>query len=328
MNWYKISQQLYDQHRKEHTKWDSDLFETLSDEEQGEYLSSMGRKRRAWDKAIQKAISTGHVSPTEAEEKGYIENRPENIKPLPQNLFHVTTAKSSVIQDSLRTRDELGQGMGKGLGGGTSDTLSFTDNIDIAIGIYKAMLEAKKVAAGTISAKEMINSAANGMNAEKPWIDDIKRYYKIKTDQDLEQFGNNLDGNYVLEPAYFPATPEEFNQKNEGEWEPILTSKWEYGAEGAEDRYVQFKRQSTTLEQRDRIFDFYKVWSSFREGVGGPLNPLFFLTDVMGLAAVPEEEIAILEFRPKPGAQGIQVSALGEWRTWSGNALEFVREIK
>jgi len=94
------------------------------------------------------------------------------------------------------------------------------------------------------------------------------------------------------------------------------------------DRYMQFVRPATVDEQRDRVFNFYKTWSTFREESGGPLNPLFFLTDVMGLASVPEEEIAILEFKPRPGAQGFQVSALGEWRTWSGNAVEFVREIK
>jgi len=327
MNWYKIAQQIHEQHRRDYTAWDSDLFDTLSDKEQDEYMTEMNRKRRAWNDSMQQSLSIGRTSPSEATERGYLEVKNDDIKPLPNQLFHVTTAKTSVIKDSLKTRNELKQDFGKGLGGGTADTLSFTDDIDIAIGIYKAMLEGKKVASGEMTARDMVSSAINGEGAEKPWIDDIKQYRKIKTDQDLEQFVNNLDGDYTLTPSYFPATVEEFNKKNEGEWEPVLTSKWEYSGDG-QDRYIQFKKQATIEEQRDRVFDFYKAWSSFREGVGGPLNPLFFSTDVMGLASITEEEIAVLEFKPRPGAQGYKVSSLGEWRTWSGNAVEFVREIK
>ena len=80
----------------------------------------------------------------------------------------------------------------------------------------------------------------------------------------------------------------------------------------------------TEEQYRDTCFDWFKVWIYAREEAGGPMNPLFFSTDINALSQIPESEIAILQFRPVPGAMGTQLSALGEWRTYTGKAVELV----
>jgi hypothetical protein len=330
VNWYKKAQNILEIPRDQYVKFDNEIFETLSEDQQEDYFSELRKKRNKWDDAIQRAMSTGQISGEEAMGLGYKDVSGAKISPLPQELFHITTAKSAVIQSSLKTRKELGQDMGRGLGGGTEDTISFTSDFNTAKSIYRALLEAKKVAEGVMDTSNMVGQAVRGSDAKKPWINDVKEYYKVKSDEDLDQFVTNLDGPYVIKNSYFPKTIEEFNEEEKeeefkGKWKPLKRSKWEHGTR--DDQYLQFIRMATEKEKKDRVFDFYKAWSAFREHAGGPMNPLFFLTDVMGLATVPDEEIGFLEFRPIPGALGYQVSSLGEWRTWSGQSVEFVRDL-
>lgn len=70
----------------------------------------------------------------------------------------------------------------------------------------------------------------------------------------------------------------------------------------------------------DRL-DFYKNFSTWREFHGGAMNPLFFLTDADALAKKDPSDIAIVKAIPVPNAQGVKVSALGEWRVPTGRAL-------
>jgi len=85
----------------------------------------------------------------------------------------------------------------------------------------------------------------------------------------------------------------------------------------------------TPQEKVYRKFKAYHFWAWTKEyGGKGPSYPLFAFNDEEGLGRVSEDQIAILEFKPKPGALGYQVSALGEWRTWSGEALDLVGIIK
>jgi hypothetical protein len=332
-NWYKKAQEqqrLYDIHRKEYVNYNDALYDSLPENEQDQYWTDLRKKRKDWDNSVQQALSTGQISAEDAIQKGYHGDAGDKIVPLPAELFHVTTAKSAVIKDSLKTRDELSQSLGKGLGGGASNTISFTSDLSIGVGIYNGIIEAKQVASGEISARKLIGQAIDGVKSKKPWIEHIKEYYKIKDDKDLENYINELDGGYIIKNSYFPESLEKFNTKEEefkGKWKPISKSKWEHG-NSTVPQYQQFIRKATLEEQRNRLFDFYKSWSTFREHYGeGPLNPLFFSTDVMGLANIPEEEIALLKFKPFPGALGYQVGSLGEWRTWSGQGVEFVREI-
>lgn len=326
MNWFKKAQYIYDQDRNVYIGIDKGYIENLSEEEKEQYYEEKRKKRKEWDEAIQYALSTGKISPEEAETKGYIWQPASNIKQLPQKLYHVTTAKNKVLKTRLKTREELEQAFGKGLGGGDKNTISFTDDINTALGIYEALIEAKKVSSQEMSAEDMIRKSIEGENSKEPWIDMIKEYYKIKDENDLNNFINLIDGEYTLKTD-FPMTEKEFNERyydGKGKWTPLEESIRDENKK----LYTKFYRPSTEEEKIERLFSFYKTWSSFREHKGGPLNPVFFLSDPIALSQVPYEEIGVLEYQSKPGSLGFQVGSLGEWRTWSGDAIELSGVVK
>src|SRR5208283_5167375 len=92
-------------------------------------------------------------------------------------------------------------------------------------------------------------------------------------------------------------------------------------------RWVTWMQPLSAAELQDRTFDFYKTWAAARENAGGPMNPLFFSTNITALANTPIDQIAILQFKPIAGAMGTRESALGEWRTYSGNSVQFVGKV-
>lgn len=101
-------------------------------------------------------------------------------------------------------------------------------------------------------------------------------------------------------------------------WDP----KWTEG----QPLPVGVQRILDSNNREDR-FEFYKRFSTWREATTGQLDPLFFSSDVEALSRVDPSQIQLLEFRPKPGAQGYPLGGLREWRTASGEAVELVEVI-
>src|SRR5690606_18760199 len=91
---------------------------------------------------------------------------------LPDRLYHVTTAADAVYATGLKTRAELGQARGKGLGGGENDSISFTTDPDIAESIKESMLEARLVARGEKTIDDMLAEAEQG-----GFRDDLYRFF-------------------------------------------------------------------------------------------------------------------------------------------------------
>ena len=128
--------------------------------------------------------------------------------------------------------------------------------------------------------------------------------------------------------------PEEGWQENRkpkpGNWRPTPWSyHWTSGHTPPRELYSYWERDMTPEERREAVFGFFKKWSFWREQAGGGLDPLYFLSDPHALAAVPASEIAVMKFRPVPGAMGTPLSGgggLGEWRTFSGAAVRYVGE--
>lgn len=282
-------------------------------------------RRREWETAATLAFSLGKISKEELYAKGmkYSLGGGKNVTDwdlLPNPLFHVTTAKSKVISEGLKTRRELQQNSGKGLGGGPSNFISFSNNLEIGQKILLSLKEARLVARNELSIPEMIEQAKKGVGAKRPWYTDICSYYR--GGKPGSEIPTNLKG---LEKGYesdFTSLPKE---SREG-WEPNLETKPIVGGDGIK-RYQYWVRPFPKEKISEINTDFYKIWSSYREAAGGTLDPLLFDTDSEGLANIPENEIGLLEFSPVPGAKGFKVSALGEWRTASGEAVKFVREV-
>lgn len=278
--------------------------------------------RKQWERAVQEEIAHGRISPEEAEAKKFLVE--PGMGNLPDRLFHVTTAKDAVLQEGLKTRSQLSQGLGKGLGGGSSDTVSFTTDIETARGIKAALLEGKSVATKDLSVKDMVQMAEEGTSAKKPWINHWLSYYNRNREQGdpIPEGIENVMNGVRVDTFVMPRTQEEVGEG----WEPA-GEPWPHGKEYGE-KYTKWKRPLTPKELAEDTFEVYKSWSTFREHAGGPLNPLFFLSDPSSLAEVPDDQIAILQFAPKTGAQGHQVSALGEWRSYDGSSLDLIREVE
>lgn len=282
--------------------------------------------KKEWERAMERSISTGRIGPDEATKKKFYFNPRHG--PLPtEPLYHVTTAKDAVISQGLKSRDELKQSSGKGLGGGESNTISFTKDLGIAKGIYENLKEAKAFAEGRTTVMDLIEMARSGAGAKRPWIDDWMGYLSHGGSQDYKWNGQIPSGVKELLAGYetystgFPQTREEMEKEG---WEPIPEYKWTHGTS---DAYTVFRRKLSPEKRAEELFQLFKSWSSIRESAGGPLDPLYFNSDPVALAKIPEDQIAILEFKAKPKSYGHQVSSLGEWRTYSGEAVDFVREV-
>lgn len=278
------------------------------------------KARREWEYAMQRALAVGGIGPEEADQKGL--NLEPGHKPLTDlPLYHVTTAKDRVVLEGLKTRTELKQNLGSGLGGGTSDAISFTTDLDTAKGILSNMREAMAFCKGDLTFEDLYEMAKTGKDARHPWLPQWLKYHGSKQGEITEDMTAALEG-YKIDHSWLPKKVEE---KAKDGWEPIPDSKWPHG--NRNDLYTKWKKKLNPQEAMEDKFHLFKTWSFFRDGAGGPLDPLYFSSDPNRLATIPEDQLAILEFKAKKNAYGNQLSGLSEWRTYSGEAVEFVREV-
>ena len=290
---------------------------------------AMEKKRKARSD-VMRLVSDGEMSAQESEDRydlGLQEGEVKDWGKLPDTLYHVTTAADKVKNEGLKTRRELGQAYGKGLGGGSSATISFTDDLEIAKGIEQAMLEAREVALNEKTTKDMVKEAIEGEFFEtlKEW----KRIDPTVTLQDIEAYIDNplrfVDDQRIGAENLFALTGVKVQRPygivNE------LREGYAY-VPGQEEEGWQYKKESEAAADEAR-FNFYKYFSGAREKTTGRLDPLFSSSDVQGLKKIPKDQIALQEFKPANAKkQGHKVSALGEWRTMFGDVTDYVRTIK
>jgi hypothetical protein len=281
------------------------------------------------------AISQGLITPGEAEAQGfkYWETDVDKFQPMPERLYHVTTARSAVLADRLRTRQELGEGFERGLGGGTSKMISFTDNPELTKDIFWGIVEMRKVARGEITVEDMLRAAEEGRGTDRPFLADMLRYWKsdYKRGDPIPQGVQQVMNGVILETSIGnpPSTDKSYiDTEHAGpyDWQPYPGDKGWMGGD-SKMRYSTWQREASPKEKMHYQADFYKIFASHRQHAGGAENPLFFGTDVASLSSVPEQEIAILEFKAKPGSLGVRVEGLDEWRTPTGEVVDLVREV-
>lgn len=278
-------------------------------------------RQKTWEDSVRHALSMGFISPGEAKKKGLY--RAEKAAPLPDVLYHVTTAKDKVMADRLKTRGELGEGFA-GLGGGPEDTISTTADLEVAKAIYDSIIELKRIVDGGFDIEAMLQQAKNGRGADRPWIDDIYRMYRgggsesgksmppnllsLITGEEEVSFNNPVNNRFV-----------EFHARGK-DWVPDESTFGEIDAYGNKT-FKRWTRKLTTQESDDGKVEFYKRWSSLREYAGGNMDPLFWGDSMMNLKNIPEDQIAVIRLETIPGAMGERQSALGEWRAWTGDVF-------
>ena len=310
---------------------DFDEIERLQDEGRVDEVAALlqanreAKQRRTAE--IERAIALGELDPADAKREpiGYkfpgIAFAEEGWKRLPWRLYHATTALDAVKEEGLKTREELGQERGVGLGGGTSDTISFTEDPEVAATIRDALLEAREVAAGNVTMADMIERAKTGDRGSGPFYDDFIRYYgKDRAEENLAAL---VEGRRVTRRA-LPTSEANINEVEVDPWtgvgEPVAVVD-------GEPLFYEFERPMTPADRDEARWDMYRTFAAFRESAGGPLDPLFFSSDYEALARVDPSQIGVVVAEPIEGARGYRMAALGEWRTVTGDAVEVVEVI-
>lgn len=296
------------------------------------FSAHMDRQRKIkndWTRKIRHGLSMGHITPEHAKSLGHYFNGHETDNrgepkwgPLPHTLYHVTTNLPAVREHGLKTRDELGQGRGLGLGGGESDTISYTADPEVAKTIHHSLGEFHDVLNGRKTPQHMLDEAKRGEGAERPFHKDLIGYWKSGWHEGEELPSGLQDVLHGRESKhdFMGNTLEEFQAKHGNEWQPHPNSNPRQTPKGM--IHNQFTRPATPEEHRENAASMYKIFSAYREHAGGRMDPLFFGSDLEGLAKTKREDHGIVKVHPKPGAQGYQMGALGEWRSTTGDNVE------
>ena len=302
---------------------------------EGDDIDAAQEARRAWQREVKYRLSTGSLSPQEAQESGYRGNGHDtdssgdlSWQHLPEHLYHVTTDVAGVLKHGLQTRSELGQRSGKGLGGGTNDTISFTDDPKVAGHILEGLHEFHSVLNGKRTPAEMWDEAQTGEGAARPFHKDLAKMYGSKDGEVTSGLRDVLEGKKTKRTGMV-ITKAEMHEREPGrKWEPHPDSEPYTGATDGVVRHNIWQTDATDDERRENNAEFFKRFSAFREYAGGRMDPLFFSTDTDGFRKMDPGNFGILHCKPRPGAQGHPVGSMREWRTCSGDAVDVVHHRK
>jgi len=300
----------------------SKAMEAGDDDLASEFFTRGRALKTKWKEDLEDAISLGELEPEDAKNYGYESWDADNPwMPLPDTVYHVTTAASAVKEQGLKSRHELEQGSGKGLGGGARDTISFSGDAKIASEIRDSMLDMHSVVNFNVTMDELIERAKTGDRGSEPFYD----IWLGKLDE--KAYENEVGGLQEWTETYRPygqpqsreGVLEAVNMRDPGfeNLKPIESTR-----AGTSDKYYGWTWDVSEVRQRERMGGQMKRFLSWREHKGGIENPLFFSSDLEGFAAAPKSEIELLTFHPSnPNVKGQQLGGpLGEWRTTTGEA--------
>lgn len=266
--------------------WDYVRQEQLAgrgDEARAWYDESVNNYQKQRDARLLRDLSTGDLTKEDVLALSahlQYNNDFEKTAPLPSEVYHVTTNVEGVLATGFKTRAELAQRQGLGLGGGPDDTVSFTENLPAAREILASMQERHDLLNGRITAEDLKARAEAGVGA-----DPIRA---------RSRFGTN------------------------GYW-----------SKSAEEAYETYKADPSI----ENLGSFHNAFSLSRDMAGGPMDPLFIFADEEAFRQVPRSSIGIIKAKARQGkkgpATGHQVGgSLGEWRTFTGQAVQDLEVVK
>ena len=319
-----------------------------------------GDAEKYWAEEVEHALSCGDLewddddkrwgsnTPEKLHRHGYYNTEGKKWGVLPPELWHATTALTAVMKEGLKTREELGQQQGKGLGGGTDEAISLTDSKATAERIAESILELRGVLRGDVSVGQLWEDAKSGARSQRPWAEELARYisgngtHDLATDGVPRRLQQMLDGERELRTSGY-LTDENTAQLNshgidtggylfmlpEGDklpdgWRAVDPQKRPDGRTVT----VGIIRPATPDELMSDRAEFFKAWSAFRESYGkGPEDPLFFMSDYAAIRDLDPTEVGVVSVRPKnPGkTMGWHLNALSEWRVKGGQYVDVGR---
>ena len=136
-------------------------------------------------RAITVAIARGEIEPDAAKERWGRRAEVDSAEweDLPDNLYHATTNLTSILDEGIKTRGEIGRTAG--LGGGPEDTISFTGDFKIAERIAQVLTEAHEFVSGQRTTKSYIETAEKNGFLEQ-FRESLRSVNGIKLDRDVE----------------------------------------------------------------------------------------------------------------------------------------------
>jgi len=273
--------------------------EGMSYEEKKLFLDSyIFAVESGYDSALEfwhrRLIARGDVSPDD-DRLSHVTRQPQGREwtTMPETLYHVTTAADAIKNTGIKSRFELFLSSTKGLGGGESDTISFSADFDVARDIDRALHEGSAAARGDFTMEMMLDWASRGLDAPGPYI---SRVYALSVNSSIgDEERAKMDQRAAEEPGWIP--------------EELL-------------------RQVRVDNEKDKPwhdFEFYqRIFANARQLGGGPTYPLFWGVDKQALADADPSQFSIMQFTPSEGSMGYQMGGLGEWRTVGGENVQLV----
>lgn len=281
------------------------------------------KREKAWTSAMAEAMSLGEIGVREALDRGFNTNANEdNIVELPPRLYHVTTAASDVLREGLKSRDELGQERGVGLGGGDTDTISFTTDLKVAKDILRAMSEAHDLLNGKTTIADLDADAESGKDTGgTPYTADVDKLFAVHVGREGQaRWREGYDPQMVGGgwPMKITDVPKGAKIAGEG---------W-MGGDGIQRVIGYFKKLEPGSERDLELkWNYFRAHLTARERAGGPIDPLFFLSDPAALARRKKSELQLIEVEPHPRTRGFRESGLGEIRVFTGKVVKRLRVV-
>ena len=306
--------------------------EGAGEDEQMAHFERARAERNAWSAHVKRGLSLGHLSAEQAKGLNYYFGGHETDargepgwQPLPREMYHATTDLPSVRAHGLKTRDELGQLSGHGLGGGESDTISVTTDHELGRGILASLHEFHDVVNGRYTPQQMWADARAGRGASRPFHEDMASYWHREGWHEGDEMPIGLhNAIHGIERKHtMGSTQERMDAEHGPGWRPARDDEgWMSGHTPPQRVHLDWERPMTPDEHRGNAADFYKKFSAFREHAGGREDPNFFMTDEKAFAAKDPRNFALLHVRPAPGGHGYPMGGMREWRTGTGDALQ------
>lgn len=252
-------------------------------------------------------LSLGKASFDDLQKHGWnLEGSNDDWKPLPPDLWHVTTASDALMETGLKSRYEQNARWGLGLGGGSNITISLSTDPKVAKEIERSLHEAQMVASGKITAHAMVGWARDGRGG-------VGKNWAWAATHDMDSTGDKgPDWDPFTDTRNIRREVKDLLDYEEGK--PV--TNWE-------------GRTWTAEDYQSNLWDFYSHrYMLIREHSGGFMNPLFFSTDFRKLAKVNPSQFKTHRYAPATSKViGWQLSSLAEWRVVGGDTVKLKEVI-
>lgn len=292
--------------------------EDWDDERRSAYHEQQFGAERAWRRSMRNGLSMGHLTNEQALGLGYHGRGHDQSsyhagpawKPLPHDLYHVTTDMEGVRRHGLLAPDERENFRPTGLGGSEDDSVSLTSSHERARGILRAMREYHHALHS--DPHELWERAQRGDQGSEPFHRDLARYHDRDWEPGQElprELSDQLNG---TRHEHGMATREE-----KPGWTPL-----DEGMKTPRGHYhFGWERPATDEEKLHQRSDLFKHFVAYRGWAGGPENPTFMGNDPKAFSKLDPSNFGIVHLHPHPGAQGYHLPAEDEYRITTGKAV-------